>query len=114
FTVSLLSALYVVVGVAAVMLLGGLRGARRSSRVAPIVALRETDHVVMRVRWFRMLLAAATLAGLCWAAASLYGAEFTYILNTSIVITPLIAALIAILGPLLLPATQRAWTSLVP
>lgn len=114
FTVSLLSALCVVVGVAAVMLLGGLRGARRSSRVAPIVALRETDHVVMRVRWFRMLLAAATLAGLCWAAASLYGAEFTYILNTSIVITPLIAALIAILGPLLLPATQRAWTSLVP
>ncbi|WP_166982999.1 FtsX-like permease family protein [Paramicrobacterium fandaimingii] len=114
FTLSLIAASYVVAGVVAVMLLGGLRGARRASRIAPIVALREPDAVAMKVRWFRMLLAAAVLGGLCWAAASLYGAEFTVILNTSIVITPLIVALIAVLGPLVLPAVQRAWTFLVP
>lgn len=97
-----------------VTLLGGLRGARRASRVPPIEALRDSDASAMKVRWFRMLLAAAILTGLVWTSTSLYGAEFDYIINTSIAITPLIVALLAALGPLVLPVVQRAWTALLP
>lgn len=114
FVLAPIAMVCVIGAVLVIVLLGGLRGARNAGRVAPITALRESEAVSDRVRWFRMLLAAAVLVVLIWVSISLYEAEFTYILNTSIAITPLILVLLAVLGPLVFPVVLRVWTALLP
>lgn len=104
----------VAVAVVGTIVLGGLRGVRRASRVAPIEALREPEPPSVKLTWFRMLLAAATATGIVWMALAMNSGDFDLIMNSSIFVTPMIAALLAAAGPVLFPLVLRAWTACVP
>ncbi len=110
----IVSALIVVAAITVVVMLGGLRGARRASRTPPIEALRDPEPPRIKMGWLRWLLAAGTLAGIVGFAVSMQGASFMQISGQSILLTPLIAGLLAAAGPLVFPLVLRAWTSLLP
>lgn len=100
--------------VPAAVMIGGLRGARRASRVPPIEALRDPEPPRIKMGWFRLLLTVGTLVGIIGLVASLNGASFSQIASQSILLTPLIAGLLAASGPVVFPLVLRAWTSLLP
>lgn len=104
----------VVVAVTAMVVLGGLRGARQASRVAPIEALREPEPPRARMGALRWLVASGLLAGLIGLGAGLEGATFTVISSQAMFVTPLIIALLASLGPALYPLLLRGWTAVLP
>lgn len=108
------AALWLIAAVVVVVLLGGSRGARRAGRVAPIEALREPEPPRMRVGWLRWTLAALVLAGMAAMSLGLGHESFTAISSQSIMLTPLLSAPLAALGPLLFPLVLRAWSALVP
>lgn len=111
---SIVSMLVVTGAITVIVLLGGLRGARRASRTSPIEALRDPEPPRIRMGWLRILLTAGALAGAIGLATSLNGASFTQVASQSILITPLIVAVLAAAAPILFPLTLRAWTSLLP
>lgn len=108
------SVLVVTAAIAAIVLIGGLRGARRASRVPPIEALRDPEPPRIKMGWLRLLLTAGALAGTIGLASSLNGASFSQVSGQSVLLTPLIAAALAAAGPIVFPLTLRAWTSLLP
>ena len=114
FSLGGLSILMAVLGIIAVILLGGLRGARRASRTAPVEALREAEPARGKIRWFRMLLFIGVLTGTMIFTLGLSGATFSSIAKRAVFITPFMLASITAAGPLLLPLVLRAWTALVP
>lgn len=100
---------------AVVLLLGGLRGARRASRTPPIEALRNPEPPQVKIGWFRIILTVLVVTGVTALAVNLDGqASFSAISGQAILLTPLIAAAFAAAGPILFPLILRAWTSLVP
>ncbi len=109
------SVLIVVAAIMAVVMLGGLRGARHASRVLPIEALRDPEPPRVKMGWLRIVLTLAIVAGaiaLDWALdgrASLSGFS-----GQAILITPLIAAAMVTAGPVLFPVVLRLWTALLP
>ncbi|MDQ0645738.1 FtsX-like permease family protein [Microbacterium murale] len=110
-----MSAIWVLLSVLGVVLLGGLRGARRASRVPPVEVLREPEMPRARVEWFRYLLLAAALFGLLSVIMNLRrDASLAATSGTGLFLTPLIAVVFAAAGPLLYPVVLRAWTALVP
>ncbi|HEY0249559.1 MAG TPA: FtsX-like permease family protein [Gryllotalpicola sp.] len=105
---------WVTVGIVAVALLSGSRGARRAARVPPIEALREPDPPRMRAGWLRWIVALAALGGVTAICLPLRDESFTAISSEALILTPLFSAPLAALGPLLFPAALRAWSALVP
>lgn len=109
------SASLVTAAVTLVVLLGGLRAARRASRTPPIEALRDPEPRQAAMGWFRIVLVAFVVTGLITLTLSLDGrASFSAISGQAILLTPLVAAAFAAAGPILFPLVLRAWTSLVP
>ncbi len=109
------SVLVVTASIVVVVLLGGLRGARRAGRTPPIEALRDAEPPRIRTGWLRIVLTAAVLAGTVALALSLdKGGSFSAISGQAILLTPLLAAAFAAAGPILYPIVLRAWTSLLP
>lgn len=100
--------------VVATTLLSGLRGARRASRVPAIEALQEPAPPRLRIGWLRWLVAAGAIAGTVALSNDLLSSDFQGIGQRSMLLTPLIAASIATLGPLLFPVVLGGWTALVP
>lgn len=109
------SVLVVTAAVTAVVLAGGLRGARRAARTPPIEALRDAEPPQVRMGWLRVVLAAAGIGGVVALALNLDGdASIAAFSGQAILLTPLIAAALAAAGPFVFPLALRAWTSLVP
>ena len=108
------SMLVVVASIAVVVLLGGLRGARRASRTPPIEALRDPEPPRIRMGWFRIVLAVLVLGGTVALAWTLDGhASISAFSGQAVLLTPLIAAVFAAAGPLVFPVVLRAWTAIV-
>jgi len=109
------SVLAVVATTVLVVLLGGLRGARRASRTPPVAALRDPEPPSIRMGWFRILLAVLLLCGAAMLAANLDGgATLSAFTGQAVLLTPLLAAALAAAGPVVFPLVLRAWTSLLP
>jgi putative ABC transport system permease protein len=109
------SVLIVVATVTAVVMLGGLRGARQASRVPPIEALRDPEPPRVRMGWLRILLTLLIVGGAIALAWALDGrASMAGFSGQAILMTPLIAAAMVTAGPVLFPVVLRAWTSLLP
>lgn len=109
------SVLVVVASIAVVVLLGGLRGARRASRTPPIEALRDPEPPRIKMGWFRIVLAVLVIGGTVALALTLDGnASISAFSGQAVLLTPLIAAALAAAGPLVFPLVLRAWTSLLP
>ena len=104
----------VIAGTAVVVLLGGLRGALRASRVPPIEALREPDPPRVRAGWLRWAVAVVTGGLVTAMALGLRGASFSTISSQAVMLIPFLSAPLAALGPLLFPLVLRAWTALLP
>lgn len=101
--------------IAVIVLVGGLRGARRASRTPPIEALRDPEPPQMRVGWFRIVLIVVTLGGTVALALNLDGAaSISAFSGQAILLTPLAAAALAAAGPIVFPLILRAWTELLP
>lgn len=109
-----LSTFLVVLGIAAIVLLGGLRGARSASRTAPVEALRDSEPTRGKIRWFRILLFAGVLTGTVFFVLELTDLSLWDLGGRAMFLSPLIVTTIAAAGPLLLPLVLRAWTALVP
>lgn len=111
-----LSVLVVGAAITLMMLLGGLRGARRAGRTPPIMALRDPEPPRVRMSWSRLVFAALLLGGAATLAANLDGraATLSAFAGQAILLTPLLAAALAAAGPLVFPLVLRAWTSLLP
>lgn len=107
-------ALVVAAAILVVVLLGGLRGARRASRTRPIEALREPEPHRIGMGWFRVLLLVAALSGAFGLSASMRSGSFSQVSGQAPLLTPLIAAVFAAAGPVVYPLALRAWTALVP
>lgn len=111
----IISMLIVVATITVVVLIGGLRGARRASRTPPIEALRDPEPPRVRMGWFRIVLTVLAAGGAVALAWNLDGsATLSAFSGQAILITPLFAAALAAAGPLVFPLVLRAWTSLLP
>lgn len=109
------SVLAVTAAIVVVVLLGGLRGARRAGRTPPIEALRDPEPPRIRMGWLRIVLCAAVLAGTIALALNLDGrGSLSGFAGQAMLLTPLVAAVLAAAGPLAFPLVLRAWTSLLP
>lgn len=107
--------LIVVATITAVVMLGGLRGARDAKRVLPIEALRDPEPPRVKMGWFRILLTLLIAAGAIVLAWALDGrASLSGLSGQAILITPLIAAAMVTAGPVLFPVVLRVWTALLP
>ena len=98
--------------VAAVFLIGGLRGACNAAKTPPVAALREPEEARRGMTWARAALC-AVLAFSTWrVAASLSGSELDS-LSASPFVPLLATAALAAAAPVALPALLDAWTALV-
>lgn len=100
--------------VAGVVLLSGLRGAARASRVAPIDALREPEPPQRGMGSIRWVVAVGALAGTVALGWRLGDASFEEQVNRGMFLIPALTGFLAALGPILFPLVLRAWTALVP
>lgn len=111
----IVSVLVMTASITIVVLLGGLRGARRASRTPPIEALRDPEPPQSKMGWLRIVLTTLVIAGLIALALNIDGqGSFSAISGQAILLTPLIAAAFATAGPILFPLVLRTWTSLLP
>ncbi|PRB13416.1 FtsX-like permease family protein [Microbacterium sp. MYb62] len=109
------SALAVTAAITLTVLFGGLRSARRAGRTPPIEALRDPEPSQARVGWFRVLLGVAALSGVIALVLNLDGsASMSAFSGQAVLLTPLIAAVLAATGPFVFPLVLRGWTALVP
>lgn len=111
---TIIGALLVAAGIVAVIVMGGLRGARRASRTPPIEALRDPEPPRIKMGWLRIVLTAGMIAASVGMSAGMNGARFSQISGMAPLLTPLIAGVLAAGGPILYPLALRAWTSLLP
>lgn len=107
-------ALLVAAGTVAVVIVGGLRGARRASRTPPIEALRDPEPARIRIGWFRVVVTTGMIAASVGMSAAMKEATFSQISGMAPLLTPVIAGVLAAAGPVLYPLVLRAWTSLIP
>ncbi|WP_250000888.1 FtsX-like permease family protein [Actinoplanes sp. M2I2] len=104
----------VVLFVAVVITLGGFRGAGRAAHTPPIQSLREVEPPDRRMTVARWIGGLATAAVVAVIVATLPGTGLDTIAVPLMVISPLIAGVLAAFGPLFLARLVRAWTSLLP
>ncbi len=109
------SAFAVTAAITLTVLFGGLRSARRAGRTPPVEALREPEPSQTRMGWVRVLLAVATLGAVIALVLNLDGsASMSAFSGQAVLLTPLIAAVLASTGPILFPLVLRGWTALIP
>lgn len=108
------SAWWVILCTVAIVVLGGWRGARHASQVAPMEALREPKPRGLRMSWLRWAALAAVVSCLGAMMLSFAGADIPVIASQAVFIGPIIAGGFAAVGPILFPALLSAWTSVVP
>ncbi|WP_250035688.1 FtsX-like permease family protein [Paractinoplanes maris] len=104
----------VVLFVAVVITLGGFRGAGRAAHTPPLQSLREVEPPDRRMtvaRWIGGLATAAVVAAI---VATLPGTGLDTMAVPLMLISPLLAGVLAAFGPLFLARLVRAWTSLLP
>ncbi len=106
------SIILVVVGIAVIVLVSGMRGARRAARIPAIEALREPTLPRARMGRLSSTIAIGSLA----LASILVNAMFSgaNITLFALLLGPVIAAIFTSAAPLLFAKFVRAWTSLVP
>ncbi|WP_436536268.1 FtsX-like permease family protein [Actinoplanes sp. HUAS TT8] len=101
--------------VVTVIILGGLRGARRVSRTAPIALLRAASLPDRGMTVLRWVTGGAGIAVAVPMSVSLAGAADPGAAVLPLVtLAGLISGILAAFGPLYLPRLVRAWTTLVP
>lgn len=107
------SAVAVVLAVTVVVVLSSLRPSRRAGLVRPIEVLREPDSVRTRTTWTRWAAGAVALllAGLLTSSIVDAGVRTG---GQVLLIGPLLTAACTAIGPVVFPATLRAWTAVVP
>lgn len=109
------SAWVVTAAITLTVLFGGLRSARRAGRTPPIEALRDPEPSQARTGWFRVLLGIAALGGMIALVLNLDGsAPMSTFSGQAVLLTPLIAAVLAATGPIVFPLVLRGWTALIP
>ncbi|MCO8272787.1 hypothetical protein M1L60_19515 [Actinoplanes sp. TRM 88003] len=104
----------VVLFVAVVVTVGGFRGAGRAARTPPIQSLREVEPPDRRMTVARWLGGVATLLVVAAIVSTLPGTGLDTMAVPLMLISPLLAGVLAAFGPLFLARLVRAWTSLVP
>ncbi|BCY11616.1 hypothetical protein [Actinoplanes sp. L3-i22] len=104
----------VITVVVLVMTLGGARSAARASRTPPIRSLREPEPPGRRMSPGRWVAGLATVAVTGALVAGLPGTDPQRLVTPLSLVAPLIAAVFAAFGPLLLTPLLRGWTGLVP
>lgn len=114
YRVGPLSLWLTVVIVTALTVLGGLRGARRASRVPAIEALRSSEPPSMKFGWVRVCALVLSLTVTISLATGLAGESYAVIGSKAMFLAPCLAAVFAALGPALFPVLLRLWTSLLP
>ena len=105
---------WVICSTAAIVVLGGWRGARHASRIAPVKALREPEPQGAKMGWVRWVTFGSVVACLSAMMLSFVGADVAFIASQTVFIGPIIAGGLAAIGPILFPALLRAWTAVVP
>lgn len=107
------SAVSVVLAVTVVVVLSSLRPSRRAGLVRPIEVLREPESVRTRTTWTRWAASAVALllAGLLTSSIVDAGVRTG---GQVLLIGPLVTAACTAIGPVVFPATLRAWTAVVP
>lgn len=114
----LLAGLFAVV----LTLLGGLKQARLASRIPPVEALRlandRPDDRITVLRWIRvgvwLLIVIAAFGAIPAITAEPTKETMSNLLQVSLVLLIVVAALLADIAPLLVGPLTRAWTKLVP
>ncbi|MBT1682441.1 FtsX-like permease family protein [Curtobacterium flaccumfaciens] len=107
------SAVSVVLAVTVVVVLSSLRPSRRAGLVRPIEVLREPESVRTRTTWTHWAASAVALllAGLLTSSIVDAGVRTG---GQVLLIGPLVTAACTAIGPVVFPATLRAWTAVVP
>jgi putative ABC transport system permease protein len=107
------SAVSVVLAVTVVVVLSSLRPSRRAGLVRPIEVLREPESIRTRTTWTRWAASAVALllAGLLTSSIVDAGVRTG---GQVLLIGPLVTAACTAIGPVVFPATLRAWTAVVP
>lgn len=104
----------IVIGQAAVVTLGGLRSALKASRTSPIEALRSAEATTVSFGWGKSLLLIALIGAAIALALSLLRGDFQTITDNSVLLVPLIAAVLAVAAPIVFRPVLTFWTRLVP
>ena len=101
-------------GVCAIVLLGGWRAARRAAFTPPLEVLRDAEPRLRRMRWFRWIFVTAAGSAAYGLSSSLFGAPLSQSGWQVPLIAPVLTILVVALAPLLYSAVLTAWTALVP
>ncbi|MET1004085.1 MAG: ABC transporter permease [Propionibacteriaceae bacterium] len=100
--------------VTVIVLLSGVRSARRASQVTGVAVLADPDPpqtTMGPLRWVGVL---AVLGLLCALLLSIRATPVDRLEVPLWIIGPLVASLLVCLGPLIFPSVLRGWTALVP
>ncbi|MBF4463286.1 MULTISPECIES: FtsX-like permease family protein [unclassified Rathayibacter] len=106
--------LVLIVVVSAAVVLVGLPAARSASRTSPLDLLRDSAPPEPRMTVVRWLTVGGLLLALAQILSGLATGEYAEILGMASLLGPVLAALVAALGPLVFPRLILGWTALVP
>jgi putative ABC transport system permease protein len=104
----------VILFVTVVITLGGFRAAGRAARTPPIQSLREVEPPDRRMTVARWMGGLVTLALVAAIVATLPATGLDTMAVPLMLLSPLLAGVLAAFGPLFLARLVRVWTSLVP
>lgn len=104
----------VVVGIVGVVVISGLRSARKAALTSPLQVLTEPEPPQVRMTWVRYLLTVLAVAATYGLVSMMADGDVQTVTSTSILVAPAIVMVFATAGPLLLPLALRAWTWIVP
>lgn len=100
--------------VAAIFIVGGMKGAVSAGKTPPLTVLREPEPKRIKMSVLRVLLFIGLAVLTCALAISMEGSEPGTGLEFSLYMPILVTATVTPLAPLLCSALMKAWTSLVP
>ena len=100
--------------VAAVSLVGGLKGARSAGETPPLEALRDSEPKRRGMTWLRAILFASLATGTCALSVFMVEAQSYAALSNALFVPLLAVATLATVAPVVLSALMRAWTSIMP
>ncbi|GAA2899693.1 hypothetical protein Acy02nite_60910 [Actinoplanes cyaneus] len=109
-----LSAAGVVLFVLLLAVASSARGARRAALTPAIATLREADVPRVPMTGKRWITATIMVGLLAWIVSTLPGTAVERLAVPLMLIGPLVAGILATMGPLFMAPLVRAWTALVP
>lgn len=113
YTLTLPWAAGMVVVLTGFVVLGGLKGARRSGRIAPIQALRTPEPETKRLGFVRWIFGALMVAWVVTGVTQIASKEPDKV-SSAAQLAPLIVGLVAVVGPIVYPAVLSLWVRIVP